>query len=112
MVRVQISCSIALRVLSVRPRAISVLTSVLPFSFVFAKVDATEGDPMSGDDAYDMIRYGLMSRPSITDKTVIRHAVGSPGWYNEQANDIFTPTNQPLDEHLNRHRKLALSICR
>ncbi len=30
------------------------------------KIDASDGDPMSGDDAYDMIRYGLMSRPSIT----------------------------------------------
>ena len=30
------------------------------------KVDASEGDPLSGDDAYDMIRYGLMSRPYIS----------------------------------------------
>lgn len=30
------------------------------------KVDATDGDPMSGDDAYDMIRYGLMSRPYLS----------------------------------------------
>lgn len=32
------------------------------------KVNASEGDPLSGDDAYDMIRYGLMSRPYISDK--------------------------------------------
>lgn len=31
------------------------------------KVDATEGDPMTGDDAYDMVRYGLMSRPALAD---------------------------------------------
>lgn len=31
------------------------------------KVNATEGDPLSGDDAYDMIRYGLMSRPYISN---------------------------------------------
>lgn len=31
------------------------------------KVDATDGDPMSGDDGYDMLRYGLMSRPYISD---------------------------------------------
>lgn len=30
------------------------------------KVDATEGDPLSGDDGYDMVRYGLMSRPMLT----------------------------------------------
>lgn len=32
------------------------------------KIDAFGGDPMSGDDAYDMIRYGLMSRPYISEK--------------------------------------------
>ena len=31
------------------------------------KIDATEGDPMTGDDAYDMVRYGLMSRPALAD---------------------------------------------
>ena len=30
------------------------------------KVDAAEGDPMTGDDAYDMFRYALMSRPPIS----------------------------------------------
>jgi phage terminase large subunit len=49
------------------------------------KVDATEGDPLSGDDAYDMIRYGLMSRPAITETPAIKHAVGSREWYNQQA---------------------------
>ena len=53
------------------------------------KVDATEGDASSGDDAYDMIRYGLMSRPTITDPKLISHAVGSPGWYDQQAKDIW-----------------------
>lgn len=27
------------------------------------KIDSVEGDPLSGDDPYDMVRYGLMSRP-------------------------------------------------
>lgn len=31
------------------------------------KVDATEGNVDTGDDAYDMIRYGLMSRPILSD---------------------------------------------
>ncbi len=48
------------------------------------KVDATEGDPLSGDDAYDMLRYGLMSRPAITDPVVVKHPQGSRGWYEEQ----------------------------
>jgi hypothetical protein len=41
------------------------------------KVDATEGDPMTGDDAYDMIRYGMMCRPQITDKPKVRLIPGS-----------------------------------
>lgn len=49
------------------------------------KVDATEGDPLSGDDAYDMVRYGLMSRPAITDALVAKHAAGSKEWYQQQA---------------------------
>jgi phage terminase large subunit len=48
------------------------------------KVDATEGDPLSGDDPYDMVRYGLMSRPAITDPIVAKHPIGSKGWYEEQ----------------------------
>lgn len=52
------------------------------------KVDATEGDPTTGDDAYDMIRYGLMSRPAITDKIIPKIAIGSPAWYQKQSEDV------------------------
>ncbi len=53
------------------------------------KVDATEGDPMSGDDAYDMVRYGLMSRPLITDAVKPKEIVGSKEWYAKQAEGIW-----------------------
>lgn len=62
------------------------------------KVDATEGDPLSGDDAYDMARYGLMSRPAITDPLAVKHAVGSPAWYNKQADDIWEKERESLTE--------------
>lgn len=61
------------------------------------KVDASEGDPMSGDDAYDMIRYGLMSRPAITEKVKPNYPVGSPGWYNQQAEDIWDREREHLE---------------
>ena len=32
------------------------------------KTDAVEGDPNTGDDCYDMLRYYLMSRPLLADK--------------------------------------------
>lgn len=51
------------------------------------KVDASEGDPMSGDDAYDMIRYGLMSRPAITDAVVHKPAMHSAEWYKQNGPD-------------------------
>lgn len=53
------------------------------------KVDATEGDPTSGDDAYDMIRYGLMSRPSITDAIKPKIVMGSPAWHALQNENLF-----------------------
>ncbi len=31
------------------------------------KIDAVQGDPNTGDDAYDMTRYALMSRPMVAD---------------------------------------------
>lgn len=62
------------------------------------KIDASEGDPMSGDDAYDMIRYGLMSRPSITDRLKPNHPHGSPGWYNEQAENIWERERERLEQ--------------
>jgi phage terminase large subunit len=44
------------------------------------KVDSIDGDPATGDDAYDMIRYGIMSRPPIADELTVRHPHGSPEW--------------------------------
>ena len=53
------------------------------------KVDATEGDPLSGDDAYDMVRYGLMSRPTLSDPIVPRLIVGSKEWHAKQNENLF-----------------------
>ncbi len=53
------------------------------------KVDATEGDPLSGDDAYDMVRYGLMSRPTITDPIKPTIVVGSKAWHDKMNTDLF-----------------------
>lgn len=61
------------------------------------KVDATEGDPLSGDDAYDMVRYGLMSRPTLTDPLIHRPAIGSPQWYAKQAEDIWERERERIE---------------
>lgn len=53
------------------------------------KVDATEGDPLSGDDAYDMVRYGLMSRPTLTDPITPKIVRGSPAWHQKMNENLF-----------------------
>lgn len=52
------------------------------------KVDATQGDPLSGDDAYDMIRYGLMSRPLTSEPLPVKHPHGSKAWADEQVKEM------------------------
>lgn len=49
------------------------------------KIDATEGDPNSGDDPYDMIRYALMSRPLMAQAQPEIHPRGSEAWGHQQA---------------------------
>lgn len=62
------------------------------------KMDATEGDPLSGDDAYDMVRYGLMSRPAITDPIIIKYPVGTKGWHDEQNAKMWEIEREKLEE--------------
>lgn len=53
------------------------------------KVDATEGDPMTGDDAYDMVRYAMMSRPLLSDEPKNRHRPGTPEHDKQLSQEIF-----------------------
>lgn len=65
------------------------------------KQDAADGDPMSGDDCYDMIRYGLMSRPMLADPPRIKQTPGSQEWVKEQIKemeDIALRGIQPPEE--------------
>ena len=61
------------------------------------KINATEGDPFSGDDCYDMVRYGLMSRPYITERKTTIHPQGSKAWYEEQATGIWERERAQLE---------------
>src|SRR4029077_8544860 len=62
------------------------------------KVDATEGDPYSGDDAYDMVRYGLMSRPAISDPIKPKIVVGTKAWHDEQNAKAWEIERQKIEE--------------
>lgn len=65
------------------------------------KIDAVDGDPMSGDDSYDMVRYGLMSRPIMSDRIVPIHAHGSKAWYEKQAEGIWEREREKLENTQN-----------
>lgn len=62
------------------------------------KQDATDGDPYSGDDAYDMVRYGLMSRPAVTDALPKRIIPGTVAY----ANHIKADLDQKLQDQIDR----------
>jgi len=53
------------------------------------KVDATEGDPMTGDDAYDMLRYAMMSRPRLSDEPRIALKQGTKEHSDQVAKELF-----------------------
>lgn len=60
------------------------------------KVDASEGDPLTGDDAYDMIRYAMMSRPMLTDEPKIYHKPGTPEYDKAFSEALFTHNMEKL----------------
>jgi phage terminase large subunit len=62
------------------------------------KVDATEGDPYSGDDAYEMCRYGLMSRPAITDPIKPKLVMGTAAWHKDQNDRAWEIEREKLEK--------------
>lgn len=64
------------------------------------KVDATDGDPNSGDDAYDMVRYALMSRPVLTEREGPKLILGSKSWHDKMNENLF----EQAQEHFKRER--------
>jgi len=70
------------------------------------KVDASDGDPMGGDDPYDMVRYGLMSRPYIPDVPKVVHPWGSPEWAKEEVVRMEKDT----EEWVRREREAGTAL--
>lgn len=70
------------------------------------KSDASDGDPLSGDDAYDMVRYALMSRPMLTEPEVINYRPGDAGYERQEiarmekaAQDAIKPPDDMWGDH-------------
>lgn len=64
------------------------------------KVDAVEGDPNTGDDPYDMLRYHVMSRPLLADAPPPpKH--GTPEWaaleHQRMHNELFKEVKEAED---------------
>lgn len=65
------------------------------------KQDAAEGDPYSGDDAYDMVRYALMSRPMLTEPERPVYKPGQAGYEKqeiERMEEIALQSIKPREE--------------
>lgn len=62
------------------------------------KQDAVDGDAGTGDDPYDMLRYGLMSRPAISDPKKVTHPFGSKEHSDQMAKDLFAHNIAKLEK--------------
>lgn len=62
------------------------------------KVDAENGDPMTGDDPYDMVRYALMSRPPLTERPKPNHKPGTAAWAKQEALEIEEQLERQFQE--------------
>lgn len=70
------------------------------------KVDATEGDPMTGDDAYDETRMAIMSRPPVADRPAKRLIPGTEEWSKQEAERM----EQEALSNLQRERNVEAGI--
>jgi phage terminase large subunit len=61
------------------------------------KVDAEDGNPMTGDDPYDMVRYALMSRPMLSDALRSTPAHGSEEWAKREEARILQTLEKSLE---------------
>jgi phage terminase large subunit len=57
------------------------------------KQDSTDGDPLAGDDPYDMTRYGLMQRPLLAEPKKAVYAPGTNEWAKQQADRMEESIN-------------------
>ena len=66
------------------------------------KIDAVNGDPMSGDDAYDMLRYAIMSRPMISEAPAFKGPINTKEWVDFQAKQI----ENSIDKQIERQQQV------
>lgn len=62
------------------------------------KVDSIDGSLDSGDDCYDAVRMGLMSRPIITPSNLMPISRNSKEWFEKQENEMEEAALQMLEQ--------------
>jgi phage terminase large subunit len=62
------------------------------------KVDSSNGDPSTGDDPYDAVRYALMSRPSLNSPAPEAPKDKTPSWFRQEEDKMFEVEYQKLRE--------------
>lgn len=69
------------------------------------KVDASENDPYSGDDAYDMIRYGLMTRPILSQPAKILPMHGTKAWGDHQQRVMMEQIDREAQRQVDKQKE-------
>ena len=66
------------------------------------KQDAHDGDPNGGDDAYDMLRYFLMSRPYLASASLPVKR-GTEEWFKKEEEEMFNGVLQRKNDMNKEH---------
>lgn len=69
------------------------------------KQDATDGDPRTGDDLYDMIRYGLMTRPILAEAPKVTHPHGTKAWAQQQEKRMAESIEAQIEKQAEQERE-------
>lgn len=72
------------------------------------KVDAEDGNPLTGDDSYDETRMAIMSRPPVTDRPKKRLIPGTDGWNKHEIEQMEKAALNALEQEKNI--ELGISI--
>ncbi len=68
------------------------------------KVDAVDGDPNSGDDAYDMLRYAMMNRPYLSNELKVQHPYGSKAFGDAEAKRMEEAAEEHFKQEAIAHK--------
>lgn len=69
------------------------------------KVDATDGDPYSGDDPYDCLRYAMMTRPALAEAVKVSYPHGTKAWADREEERMEEAAERHYEELAERTKR-------